>query len=243
MALDNGIYTALSKQVLQFREMEVIAGNVANANTVGYKADNMMFSDHLKFQGQSRDKLAMAESRTIYRDTSEGTGMVTNNQLDFMINGSGYFQVETPAGTRFTRAGNFQVDGNGNLVNSEGYPVLDPGGGRITFQETDTSVEIKGDGTLVAGGEERGQIGVVTFDNEQALQKAGGNLYNTAQAATPVDFPRIAQGVLEGSNVQPVQQITKMIMTMRRVGDTSQMIDSSYDLQRKAISVLAKRQA
>jgi len=241
MSLDNSVYSALSKQVGQFREMDVISNNIANSNTTAYRGENLPFRSHLEFQGKNRDKLAMAQDYATYTDTSVGSAKVTGNQLDFMINGEGYFAVETPAGTRYTRSGNFQVDASGTLVTADGYPVIS-GGDKIQFQENDTIVEMRGDGTLIANGEERGQLQVVTFPSDQLMERVGNNMYNTNQPPTVKDKPQLAQGVLEASNVKPIIEMTRMMKLSRSVDLTSQMIEDSYELQRHAMSTLSKKQ-
>ncbi len=239
--MDNGIYVALSKQLAQFRQMAVIANNIANAETTGYGTEKMLFDDYLVPEGNKR-KVAFTQDYNTHRNLEQGKMKQTGNQLDMAIMGKGYFVVDTPNGPRYTRAGNFQIDGNGILVTPEGYPVLGEGGEQIQFQEEDTKVEIREEGFIIVDGEDRGRIEVVDIPNEQLMEKVGKSLYKTDQAALPIENPVVAQGVLEGSNVEPVIEITDMMMTMRRVGNTSQFIDTSYELERRTIGVLAKQQ-
>lgn len=238
--MDNGIYIALSKQLAQFRQMAVIAGNVANVNTAGYQGDQMLFRDYLA-PDVNRKKNTFTQDYDTYRDTKAGKMIVTGNPLDLAIVGKGYFEVETPLGRRFTRAGNFTINGQNTLVNAEGYPVMMQGGQPLQLEEDDVVVEVREDGVIMVDGEERGNISVVDFENEQLLQKVGNSLYSSEEDPLPIEVPTVAQGTLEGSNVEPVSEITQMITTMRRVGVTSDFIDTSYELERKAMSVLAKQ--
>lgn len=243
MALDNSIYVALSKQQAQYRQMDIIAHNVANANTVGYQSEHLMFDDYLEKTGNTpKDKISFTQDWGQYTDTSQGKAISTSNPFDLMINGDGYFVVTTPNGPRYTRAGNFQLDGTGALVTAQGYPVQGTGGATIQFQEEDKNIDIRADGTVLANGEERGKIQVVNFENKQLLDKVGNNNYTSDETPTPIESPTLAQGMLEGSNVEPIIELTTMIDTIRRVAATSQIIDNSYDLERKAVSTLSKQQ-
>lgn len=238
--MDNGIYIALSKQLAQFRQMATIANNVANVNTAGYQGEQMLFRDHLVGDAE-RKKNAFTQDYDTYRNTQAGKMIATGNPLDFAIEGPGYFEVQTPLGPRYTRAGNFTINGQNQMTTPEGYPVMTQDGQPLQLEEDDRVVEVRGDGIIMVDGEERGTLQVVTFANEQLLQKAGNSLFSSDEPAIPLDVPSIAQGMLEGSNVEPVTEITTMITTMRRVGITSEFIDTSYELERKAMTVLAKQ--
>lgn len=239
--MDNGIYVALSKQLGQFRTMNIIADNMANVNTLGHKKQDMLFRNFLVPEGNGK-RVAFTQDYLSYRNTNEGKLSVTGNNLDFAISGGGYFQVQSPLGERYTRAGNFQVDGEGYMVTTQGYRVLDAGGQPIQFQEEDVAVEVRGGGEIVVDGEERGQLGIVRFEDEQSLRRVGDNLYMAeGQGALPVDQPVVLQGMLESSNVEPILEITNMITTSRSVSSTGRFIETSYDLQKQAIATLAKQ--
>lgn len=238
--MDNGIYIALSKQLAQFRQMAVIANNVANVNTAGYQGDQMLFRDYLVPDANQR-RNTFTQDYDTFRNTQQGKMNVTGNPLDFAIIGKGFFVVETPLGERYTRAGNFTINGQNTLVTAEGYPVMLEGNQPLQLEEDDAVIELREDGVIMVDGEERGNIQIVNFENEQLLEKVGSNMYKTEEDPTPIDVPTLAQGTLEGANVEPVLEITNMITTMRRVGITSDFIDTSYELERKAMTVLAKQ--
>lgn len=239
--MDNGIYIALSRQMGLFREMEVTANNIANAATSGYNAEKVMFEDYL-VDGGDGPKQAYVNDVASYRDLSQGTLKTTGNPLDMAISGPGYFMVQTPLGERYTRAGSFQIDVNGTMVTPQGYPVLDVGGQAILFEPEDTDIKIGETGNLVVNGEERGQIGMFEFANPQVMERVGENMYRTdAVAQAPVES-RMLHGVVEGSNVQPVMELTRMMSVSRNVGSTAKLIDAQYELQRKASNTLAQNQ-
>ena len=239
--MDNAIYVTLSKQLAQFRQMDAIASNIANANTTAYKPETVLFHDYIVTDADDK-KIAYTQDVGSYRDHSVGTLKTTGNPLDLALSDNAYFVVQTTQGERYTRAGNFQLDGNKTLVNADGYPVLDAGGQPIVFQQEDRNIRIAEDGMIIVDGEERGQLNIVSFENEQFLKEEGGTLYN-ADAAQPkpaIGF-KVSQGMLEESGVEPVMEMTNMITTLRRVGSTSQFIETAYELQRQAIETYGKQ--
>lgn len=236
--MDNSIYIMLSRQTLLMREMEMRANNLANATTSGYSAAEMVFRPHSVDAGQNR-QIAFAENATAYRNITPGPMKQTGNALDVAINGQGYFSVETPLGPRYTRAGSFQIDSEGTLISAQGYPVLDASGQHIQFQDTDQEIVIGEGGNISVKGEERGTIGIFEFDNEQQLERAGATMFK-GDGARESETATVQQGMLEGSNVSPVSELTNVIEVSRLASQTSKFISDMYDLQRKASTVLTK---
>jgi len=241
--MDNGIYIMLSRQLALFRDMQVTANNVANTNTTGFNAEHMLFTDYLAkdiSQGKTNN-MAFANDISTYRNTQNGPMMVTGNSLDFAIQGSGYFSVETPLGVRYTRAGNFQLDGEGKLITPEGYAVLDNAGQQILFPEDTTDIEIGETGTLKVNGEEFSSLGIYSFENEQMLERLDGRLYRSEITPAAAENVRVLQGTLENANVEPVKEMTHMIDVSRSVSSTAKFIETMYDLQRKASNIWAQQ--
>ena len=174
---------------------------------------------------------------------SQGNIERTGATYDLALNGKGYFQVQTPAGMRYTRDGHFSLDANGNLVTSEGYQVQGDGGA-ITIAPTDGDINIAPDGTIssvVNGvGNQLGKVKVVDFANDAALTKQGANLYSTSQTPTDPTSATMRQGALEASNVQPVIEISQMIEVMRAYEATATLSKSQEDLMRQAITQLGQ---
>jgi flagellar basal-body rod protein FlgF len=240
LCMDNGVYIALSRQLALFRDMELTAGNIANANTTGYQSSHLMFTSFLVDDAKG-SKMNFAHDISNYRNTDKGSFQVTNNPLDIAIEGKGYFAVETPLGVRYTRAGNLQVDGNNILVTTEGYPVLDQNNQRIVFDETGGAVTIGSAGNISIEGQELGTINVVEFENQQLLERVGDRLFATDATPTISDSSTVLQGVLESSNVQSVRELTHMIDVSRSVSSTAKLIEVMYDLQRKNASAWTRQ--
>lgn len=238
--MDNSIYVMLSRQTALFRKMETTANNIANMNTTGYQAEKMLFNDYLVKNSQQRP-IAFTQDTASYHLTTEGPLESTGNALDVAIRGDGFFVVQTPTGNRYSRAGNFQIDGDGVLTNAAGYPVLDEGGQRIQFNAEDSAVSIGENGSIVVNGEERGALNVVEFADTQALVQEGNTLYKTDQAPTPSTNSRVLQGVLEKSNVEGVREVVDLTEINRAAGSTAKFIEVMYDLQRKANNVYAQQ--
>lgn len=240
--MDNSIYITLSRQMALFRDMEVTANNIANADTPGYNAEKLMFSDYL-VKDTNRRETAYANDPASYRDTANGSIKMTGNPLDLAINGDAYFQVQTPLGIRYTRAGNFQIDSEGILMTPSGYPVLGADGGQITLPQNVMNVAINGVGQVSADGEDVGQVGLMEFTNEQAMTRLGSNLYTSTEQPLPSETARIAQGALESSNVTAVTEMVRVMNVSRAVTSTAKFIETMYDLERKTGSVYAKQSA
>jgi len=241
--MDNGLYITLARQLALFRDMEVTANNVANANTTGFNSEHILFNSYLTKDVNQRvtNPMEFPNDIATYRNTEIGAMQVTGNPLDLAINGPAYFAVETPLGVRYTRAGNFQIDAEGNLINSNGYPVLDPSNQPITFPDNVQEVEVGSIGNIKVNGDDFGQLGIHQFSNEQLLDRAGNNLYKSDVLPQAAEGVTVAQGMLEGSNVQPVLELTRMIHVSRSVEQTSNYISSIYDLQRKASDTWAQQ--
>lgn len=238
--MDNSVYVALSKQVGAQRELQVIANNIANANTNGFKSEEMVFQEYLVGDAKGRSTTYTQDVETI-RNTTQGRMEQTGNQFDLAINGPGYFAVQTENGERYTRAGNFTLNPEGILSTMEGFPVVSSGGAQIQFQERDASFIVYSDGRVEVNGEPRESIGVFQFEDEQRLTAVGNNLYAGDGALTDEGQALIAQGFLEKSNVNPVAEITNMVKLQRRYEGTSRFISDLYQIQEDAIRRIARQ--
>jgi flagellar basal-body rod protein FlgF len=235
----------LSNQEALQRAMDVVANNVANASTAGFKREGIEF-DTLLSQTAPGETIDFVVDRATYRDPSNGPIDPTGNPLDLAIQGAGYFPVQTPQGTRYTRAGNFQLNTDGQIVTLSGNLVLGDGGQSITIPETASAINVSADGFVTARVDhgaalaELGKLSVVNFDNEQALQPVGQGLYATDQASQPADHSSIVQGAIEQSNVSPVVEITQMIQIMRSYEQAVNLLGQENMRLDNAISVLSK---
>jgi flagellar basal-body rod protein FlgF len=239
--MDNSIYVALSRQTAAFRHLDVVASNIANANTPGYKAEEVLFEAYLQGNDGNDESIAYLNDVSSYRDDSQGRMQVTNETFDVAIEGEGYFSVQTPLGERYTRAGNFQINAEGNLSTVEGYPVLSGDGQPVTIDPTLRNIVIGERGNISANGEEIGAIGVKQFANTQLLDRVGNNLYKSDVGGVPSETGfRVVQGALEMSNVSAISEMTELITVSKNVSSAAKLIESMYDLQRKTSSTFTR---
>jgi flagellar basal-body rod protein FlgF len=236
--MDNSIYVALSKQVATERQLDMLAHNLANASTVGYKSGSMMFSEYMMKDANGETSYAMDYGTG--RSNAQGALQSTGNPLDLAIQGKGYFAVQTPQGERYTRAGNFTINAVGELSTMDGHQVLDDSGQPITFEPDDEKISVFANGKLEVDGDERATIGVYEFANEKNLKYVSGNLFSSDENATVVEEPKVTQGMLEQSNVQPILEITKLINTQRSFTSSAKFISDMYELQENAIRTMGK---
>lgn len=241
--MDNSIYITLSRQLALFRDMDVTSNNIANTNTTGFNAEHMLFNAYLTKDVSQRKENPMAFDYDIatYRDITGGPIHATGNQLDLAIQGNGFFSVDTPLGKRYTRAGNFQVDGNGTLVTAEGNAVFDTNGQRITFPPEAENIKIGEAGNVSVNGEEFTNIAIYQFENPQLLERLNGALFRSEIDPQIATQAKVVQGALEGSNVQSVVELTHMIDVSRSVASTAKFIETMYDMQRKAANTWAQQ--
>jgi flagellar basal-body rod protein FlgF len=218
--------------------MDVIATNLANLETAGFKAENMIFMEHLE-QTAEGEVLSLVHDVSFVRDLSEGPMVGTQSPLDLAIHGQGYFVVDTPDGERYTRHGVFQLDDSGQIVTTEGHPVLNNGGAPIAVPLDTSSITITRDGTISADAQEIGRIKLVSFENPQALSKIGSGLYEAVDQ-TPTTDPdsEILQGMVENSNVKGVVEMTRMIDTVRSYQAAAKLADTEHQRILDAIEAL-----
>jgi len=236
----------LSNQLALSRALDIVANNIANANTTGFKREGISFDTYLSQNGTANPTRFVVD-RSTYRDTSNGPIVPTSNPLDLAIQGSGYFQVQLPNGsTGYTRAGAFQLSPDGDLITQAGQKVLGEGGQGISIPQTASQINISGDGYVTARVDngaalaQVGKISIVGFANEQELQSAGNGIYTTSQAATLVTSSAIVQGSIEQSNVSSVKEITNLIQISRAYEQASNIINNENQRQSDAVTRLTR---
>jgi flagellar basal-body rod protein FlgF len=236
--MDNTSYVALSRQMTLERQMAVVAGNIANMNTHGFKTEHLLFEEVLERAGQP-GRVAFVQDVGLVRDLGPGALETTGNPLDLAINGEGYFAVETAAGPRFTRAGHFSLDGEGAIVTSGGHRLLDAGGAAIQLPPTVGGISIARDGTISTEDGIVARIGLVRFADDKRLGREGDSLLRTDQPPEPVAEPDIVQGRLERSNVQPILEMTRMMETVRAFQNTQRLLETHHEMVRRVIDQAA----
>jgi flagellar basal-body rod protein FlgF len=253
--MENALLVGLSRQMALTHEIDVIANNIANINTTGYKADNAMFEEYLmprasdqNFIGQDR-RIRYVEDRATWIDMSQGAIEQTGNPLDVAINGSGYIAVQTPNGQqRYTRNGAFSINAAGQLVTGDGNLVVGDAG-PITFQSTDHDVVISRTGIITVregnstADSPRGTLQLASFAQPQLLQKDGGSTFEAPAGVTPDPAPAnsyVVQGALEKSNVNGVVAMARMIEITRSYTDIANVLQQQSDQRRSALAQLSQ---
>ena len=234
---------AASRLIAQMHAMDVTANNLANANTPGFKRENVQFADWLSRQSgidvpRGGQTLTYAQDLSTWRDNQQGSLSHTGNTYDLALTSEGYFTVNTPRGIRLTRDGRFGLAPDGTLADSNGNAVLDSNSQPIRIPPGTANLAIAGDGTLSGGNGPLGKIGVVKPNDPAKLQAEGGTLMNAPTGIAPVAAPGIVQGALEESNVQPVLELTRMMNDAREFQFVSQYVQSESDRQQAAIDKL-----
>lgn len=242
--MDNSLYVGLSKQMVLQRQMDIIANNIANSDTSGFKVEALAEATDpqapaFTLGGPAPVKFVMPNG--VIRDFGQGALHRTDSPFDVAIDGRGFFKVQTAQGERYTRDGRFRMDETGKLVTANGSPVLDDGGGEISLNPEKGQLTVSPDGTLSQGTERIGKLGVVTFQNLSTLEKVGDNLMqNTSNQSPSASTATLRQGMLEGSNVNPILEITRMIEVSRAYEQMAKMMDTQADLSTQAVQQLGK---
>lgn len=251
--MENTLLIGLSRQIALEREIDVVANNIANLGTTGYKADGTVFEEFLmpvaaaeQFSG-SDQQLSYVQDRATWHNISQGPIKTTGNALDVAVDGDAYFVVESANGERYTRNGAFQINADGELVTSVGDRVIG-NGGPILFQPGDSAISISQDGTITVreGGDSgteaiRGNLQLVRFEEAARLQKDGASLFLAPEGVDPLtaDDARVVQGAIELSNVHGVLEMSRMIEITRAYQQVSQLLQQETDMRNNAINELA----
>lgn len=248
--MDNAVYVGLSRQMLLRRELDIVANNIANADTTAFKVESLMAKAEPKApavtQGGPRPVKFVVDAG-VARDFGQGALRRTDSPFDVAIEGNAFFTIGGPAGPRYTRDGHFRTDDTGNLVTQAGEPVMGEGG-PIIVDPKKGQVTIAPDGTvsqLFEGVTETiGKISVVRFEDRSALEKDGDNLYRNTSNLQPQPAPevRLRQGMLESSNVRTITQITRMMEVTRAYEQMTNIVQSESDLARRTVERMGRVQ-
>lgn len=212
--MDNASYTTLTRQSGLMREMQVIANNIANAATTGFRQEGLIFSEHVSKVGDG-SSLSMATGNVRQTSMQQGALTRTGGTFDLAIEGEGFFLIETPAGERLTRAGSFSPNAVGDLVTNDGFRVLDAGGAPIFVPPDTLDLSVSVDGTVSTAGRPIAQVGIYQPVDQLQMVREDGVLFRSDAGVEPSESGRILQGFLEGANVDPVSQIARMIEVQR----------------------------
>jgi flagellar basal-body rod protein FlgF len=233
------------------RQLDVVANNVANLNTNGFKADKPLFEEFLR-SGAHEDNFASSDRRVsfvqdrgTFHDLTQGASEQTKSPQDVAVDGSGFLVVQTAAGERYTRDGGLQLNNQGQIVTAGGNPVLGTGG-PIVLQPTDHDINISPDGTVTvlegSGRTDsiRGKLRLVSFADAQKLLKEGSNLYSAGEgSALPDTKSTVKQGFIEKSNVNAVAEMSTLMEVNRAYTQIATLLQQQSDLHKSAIEKLA----
>lgn len=232
-------YATLSRQSGLMREMQIVANNIANSATTGYRQEGVVFSEYVRDISHG-PSLSMA--RATIRNTSMEQGPLTqtNGQFDLAIEGDGYFMVETANGERLTRSGSFSPNAEGDLVTMNGDRVLDAGGTPVFVPPGATTIHVAPDGTFSADGKPLGQIGLYQPTDPLAMVRQDGVLFHSEGGTEPAENARVVQGFLEGSNVNAIAQVARMIEVQRAYEMGQSFLEAEDQRIRDAIKNLLR---
>ncbi|MCE9521823.1 MAG: flagellar basal-body rod protein FlgF [Alphaproteobacteria bacterium] len=239
--MENALLVGLSAQMALRRNMEIISNNLANASTSGFKREAPVFEELMvpvDSDTPSVKEISFVRDWGVVRDMTEGPLEQTGAPLDIAIEGKGFLIVRTPQGERYTRDGHLKLDAQGRIVTSDGNPVLSDGG-EITIPPGESSIKIANDGTVSTSQGTAGKFRVVTFA-DSAMKKEGKNLYTAEGAPSPAEKTRVMQGMVERSNVEAVVEMTKMIEVMRAYQHSTETLNATDDLIRRATQKLGE---
>ena len=238
--MDNSLhYLALNRQVGLKLEMDVVANNIANINTTGFRREGISFTEFV-ISAANESSVSMADPGARHILDRPGGSTETGGAFDLAISGDGFFLVQGVEEQILTRAGAFQISEAGVLSTLDGNPVLDAGGAQIPIGIDTKDIQISNDGTVSANGNVVAQIAVVTAEST-ALQRYGDTAFTVIEGAfEPVQNPRMRQGALENSNVNPVHEMARMIEVTRAYEMAQSVIQDEDERVREVIQTLSE---
>jgi flagellar basal-body rod protein FlgF len=236
--MDAAGYVTLTRQAGLMREMGVVANNIANLSTNGFRREGVMFSEFL-LEMDSGPSLSMANGNSRVVDLRQAGISQTGGTYDFAIQGDGFFLIETPDGQQLTRAGSFTPSPNGELVTPDGFRLLDQGGAPVFVPPDAGAVALAQDGTLSVKGMPLARVGLWQPVDPNSLRHQSGTLFSTDNLE-PVDSGILLQGYLEDSNVQPVSEIARMIEVQRAYELGQTFLDNEDQRTRGVIQTLGR---
>ncbi len=230
--MSSGIYIAAAGAVAQSQALDATANNIANASTTGYQAERISFKEALG-QAKSPDVTLVQTTTAHAVDGTGGALMATQNPLDLALEGDGVFTVKTPQGTRYTRAGNFQLNAEHQLATQDGFQVMGQGNAPITFPPDTQTISIGTDGDVNADGVSVGKIALTRFAPSQ-LKREGGSLFSASGTPQAGEPPKVRTGVLESSNVNIVRGVVDLVKVSRNYESLMKMIQGYHDVESRA---------
>ncbi|MBR9841775.1 MAG: flagellar hook-basal body complex protein [Rhodobacteraceae bacterium] len=237
--MDNTAYAALTRQNGLLREMSVIANNIANTATTGFREEGLLFSEYVH-QTETGPSVSMALGNVQHSSLRQGGLAPTGGRLDLAIEGDGFFMVQTSDGNRLTRSGNFTTNAEGTLVTNDGWPVLDANEGPIFIPPDATDLAFSSDGTFSSDGKPLGILGIFNAENPLDLRRENGVLFKTDAPVEASTTSKLLQGYLEDSNVDPVGQLARMVQVQRAYEMGQSFLDAENERVKTAVQTLIR---
>lgn len=238
--MDNAAYITLTRMSGLRREMQVIAHNIANVSTTGFRREGVVFSEFVVGAERHEPSLSMALGNTRQTYQMQGALSQTGGTFDIAIEGEGFFLLETARGPRLTRAGVFTPGPAGELVNMDGHALLDAGGAPVFVPPDARAVALARDGTFSADGQPFAQIGLVRPVDPVSMSREAGTLFVVEGEIAPVEAPMLLQGFIEESNVNPVIELARMIEVQRAYERGQKLLESEDERIRSVIQTLGR---
>ncbi|MEX2521101.1 MAG: flagellar hook-basal body complex protein [Paracoccaceae bacterium] len=236
--MDNPGYVTLSRQSGLLKDMQIIANNIANLSTDGFRREGAIFAEMVDRMAAVGGSVAQTAARARVTDFSQGALHATGGALDLAIEGDGFFMIETPEGPALSRAGAFARNQDGELATRDGNRLLDEGGAPIFAPPDAREIAIATDGTLSADGQPVGRIGLVTVANLTQLTRRDSGLFTTNEPLIPAEEASVFQGFVEKSNVDPIREIARMIEVQRSYEMGQNFLTAEDDRISQAIRVI-----
>jgi flagellar basal body rod protein FlgG len=226
----------------RMESLDMLANNLANTETGGYKTDHEFYNLYVSAEaagaeGGSADTLPVVERP--WTDFSQGVLRATGSALDLALSGKGFFAVDGPSGSLFTRNGSFRVSPAGSLVTAEGYPVRTVSGGSLTIQPSG-ALEVMPDGTVRQNGHALGRLEIADFSDTGSLVKQGASYFRSAVASQPSSGAQIEQGKLESSNVGAAESAVRLVAVMRQFEMLQKAAALGSQMNREAVEEVAR---
>lgn len=238
--MDSTSYVTLGRQAGLLKEMDTVANNIANMATDGYRKEGIVFSEFVVNTGRDDNSLSMAYANGRTSDLEQGALVKTNGTYDFAIEGPGFFLVATADGDRLTRAGSFTPSPEGLLVAPDGAALLDAGGAPVFVPADANRIALGADGTLSADGNPLAQIGLWEPADSLEMTRAEGVRFDPGRAPVPTGEAKIIQGFIERSNVDPVNELTRMIEVQRAYEMGQSFLEKEDERVRSAIRTIGQ---
>lgn len=236
--MDSGVYTTLTRQSGLMQEMQVVAHNIANISTTGFRREGLIFAEYVQ-RTEGGPSVSMGHASARHIDMRQAGLSQTGGSFDFAIQGDGFFLVETPQGQALTRAGSFTPGPAGELVNADGNRLLDSGGAAVFVPPDARHVALATDGTLSAGGVPLARLGLWLPADQNDMTHQGGTVFTTG-AVEPAEGAKILQGFVEESNVNPISEIARMIEVQRAYEMGQGFMDKEDERMRSVIRTLSQ---